>query len=220
MAEKIGAGGEPQKYDKKDGKYLSKDVQSMSSSELSESLKIDLSNKIKELTNKSVQELQESQAFSIDAGTVGQQIVEYVRSLRNGNEVPKLIIIGKVSKKEKAKIEELTGEELSAINHTLHIDEFRHIEKRHGEKGKSDHSMAELDAYKNIPNVLHGFDSIDYVYDKSGNIATSKRYKDKHGKQAPLIKYIKRIDGKACYVVEAVTDCKRGDISIITAYRQ
>ena len=43
MAEKIGAGGEPQEYDKKDGKYLSKDVQSMSSSELSESLKIDLS---------------------------------------------------------------------------------------------------------------------------------------------------------------------------------
>lgn len=53
-----------------------------------------------------------------------------------------------------------------------------------------------------------------------GKIARSKRYKNKKGEQAPLIKYTKKINNHVCYVVEAITDCKRGDISIISAYRE
>ena len=43
MSQKIGAGGKMQDFNEKDGKYLPKDIREMSSEELSESLKIDLS---------------------------------------------------------------------------------------------------------------------------------------------------------------------------------
>lgn len=150
----------------------------------------------------------------------GKRIVEQIKSYRNGQETSKILTVAKVGDRERKRIEELTKEPLSAKVHTIHIDEIVHTENRHGTNGKTDNSMSSLDAYENIPSVLHDFDNIDYVYDKNGKIATSKRYKDKHGKQAPLIKYTKKINNKICYVVEAVTDCKRGDISIITAYRQ
>lgn len=45
--EKLGAHGEMRDYDTKDGQYLPEDIKSMSSNELSEALKIDLSQKDK-----------------------------------------------------------------------------------------------------------------------------------------------------------------------------
>lgn len=148
----------------------------------------------------------------------GQLIADFVEKVRNNKESPAIIEVCPIKERERKCIEKLTGEVLNATKHTLHKDELVHIENRHGRNGKHDSSMSDIEAYEHIPDIIHNFDSLDYVYE-NGKIVRAHRYKNKKGEQAPLIRYVKSIDNYTCYVVEAVTDCKRGDVSIISAYR-
>ena len=148
----------------------------------------------------------------------GQEIADFVESVKNGNPIAKKIVISEVTDRERKRIEELTGEKLTATKHTISINEVKHIIKRHGEKGLADKSMADIEAYKAIPDIINNFDNIEYCYDKKGEIDVTYAYRDKNREPAKLIKYTKYMSDKIAFIVEALSDNKKDELNIITAY--
>lgn len=148
----------------------------------------------------------------------GQEIADFVESVKNGNPIAKKIVISEVTDRERKRIEELTGEKLTATKHTIRMDEVKHIIKRHGEKGLADKSMADIEAYKAIPDIIHNFDNIEYCYDKKGNIDTTTAYLNKNGEPSKLIRYLKKSNNKISYVVEAIADTSKNQLYIISVY--
>ena len=148
-----------------------------------------------------------------------QRISAFIEKKRRGERTTRKLVVTSVNDRARKEIERLTGEPLNALYHSLDIDEIRHIESRHGINGKNDHSMSNIEDYETIVDVLHNFDSIDFVRDKKGKIKIAS-YPDKNNKPSKLIQYRKsNVDG-TFYVVEAITDGKSGDIKIISAYKE
>jgi len=58
----------------------------------------------------------------------------------------------------------------------------------------------------------------DFLRDADGEIKTCGAYTAKDGKPAPIIIYIKKINGFHS-VVEAINDGKRGRLNIISSYK-
>ena len=136
-----------------------------------------------------------------------------------GERTNRKLIVTSVNERARKEIEKLIGTPINALYHSLDIDEIRHIESRHGINGKNDHSMSTVEDYETIVDVLHDFDSIDFVRDKKGNIKVAS-YPDKNNNPSKLIQYRKNNDDGTFYVVEAITDGKSGDIKIISAYKE
>lgn len=100
--------------------------------------------------------------------TKKKKISDYVENFRKGNGVEGEITLSDVGEKERKAIEKLTGEKLTATKHVLSLDELRHIEKRHGTNGDSDHSMSDMSRYEQIIDVLQNPDTVDFCVDKKG----------------------------------------------------
>ena len=98
------------------------------------------------------------------------------------------------------------------------IDYIRHIESRHGINGEADRSMANADDIAKIGFVLDNYDEVVFLKNEKGEIVRNGNYNTKYGKPAPLLLYVKKINGFYC-VVEAVNDGRRKRLDIITAYR-
>lgn len=147
------------------------------------------------------------------------RVVEFVKSVKEGKPIAKSVEVGAVNDRERKRIEELTGEKLNATKHVLRADEVSHILKRHGENGKADKSMANVKEFAKIEDALHNFDSLDFVRKSNNEIDTTFAYADKNGVSAKLIRYVKNDkNGKAMFVVEALTDTQKGELVIMSAY--
>lgn len=149
-----------------------------------------------------------------------KQVKSYVVRFRAGEQVDDEIEIAIVGSREREEIEKLTHRKVTAKMHVLSVDELRHIEKRHGENGEQDHTMADVSNYQHIAEVLHDPDpnGVEYCRDKEGKIARSSKYKDKCNQPAEKIKFTKTFNNHIQMVVEAVTDTKAGKLRIISSY--
>lgn len=147
-----------------------------------------------------------------------QSVSDYVTKYRNGDKVDAEILVSTVGKRERAALGELLGKEVAATKHVLAVDELRHIEKGHGAKGVSDHSMSDPVAYDSIPDVLAHFDSVDFCRDKKGQIVTSGKYVGSDNKPSPMVMFTKKFEGRTQMVVEAICDTKAGKLRIISSY--
>lgn len=164
-----------------------------------------------------LQELfEEKKASDIKASQL--RMGDYVERFRDGDEVESEIEVAKVEERERKEIEKLTGDKLTATSHVLNVDELRHIENRHGENGAQDHSMSNVDNYKNIADVLHNFDKIDFCRDKKGAIQYSAKYRGKDNKPAVMLTYTKKYSNHIHMVVETVCESKSGKLHIISSY--
>ena len=78
--------------------------------------------------------------------------------------------------------------------------------------------MADINDMGRIGYVLENYDAVDFARDQNGNIVTSKAFLSKDGKPAPVLLFVKRVNG--FYMVsEAVTDTKSGKMYITSAYK-
>lgn len=127
--------------------------------------------------------------------------------------------VADVSTRMAKEIRELIGIDVS--DYTVNIDRsgFTHIEKRHGENGEHDHSMADLKDVARIGYIVDHYDSIEWLVDQNGKRVYSGQYKDKDGNQAPILLIKKRVNG-TYYVSEAVADNAWKKIWVQTAYKQ
>lgn len=146
-----------------------------------------------------------------------KRVAEFIEKKRRGEKTQRKLMVAKVTKRARNAIENLIGQPLNALYHTLDINEFKHIEKRHGVAGKHDKSMAGIDDYTKIVDVLHNFQKVDFVRNNKGSIEYSN-LTDKNGKYAPLIEFSMFVGDKYKIVVEAITDGKGQDIKVISSY--
>ena len=145
---------------------------------------------------------------------------DFITRVKNGTaKAGETFDLGKITDRARKDIERLTGQKLNATKHVISVDEIKHIEKGHGELGKSDHSMATIRDYEQIYDVLSHYNSVDWARKKNGDIDTTNAYLDRFGNPAKLIKFTKRYPNNEQYAIEAVNDTK-GKLHIISSYKK
>lgn len=157
-------------------------------------------------------------ASAIDSGVVA--FVNKVRSMVNRDASRKAkISIGTVSDANAQRIAEKTGLNVAGYTHIMNGGAVEHIDNRHGVNGKADHSMQDVNDIARMGYALENFDSVDFLYDKDGNVKTSSEWRNSDNTPAPLVRMVKKIDG-TYYVVEAAPDSKAKVLAVVSAYIQ
>lgn len=125
--------------------------------------------------------------------------------------------ISDVSERNAKDLKMLTGVDYTGYTHYINTNAIRHIEIRHGVKGKADTSMANPKDVSRIPYVLEKYDSVDFLRNENGDIVYSEEFRDKNDKPVPLFLYKKRING-TYYYVEAVGENSYKKLWTTSAY--
>ncbi|MEG1997626.1 MAG: hypothetical protein RR051_04210, partial [Clostridiales bacterium] len=116
-----------------------------------------------------------------------------------------------VSQQQSSDIKNRTGVDLEGFKRKITAKAIRHIDKRHGENGSADKTMANAEDLARIQYVLDNYDDISVLEQRSS------KYRDSQNNPAPMIRYGKQIDGHY-YVVEAIPNTKAKTVAIVTAY--
>ncbi len=157
-----------------------------------------------------------------DNSSVDERMLRFIQRTLNGDFNGKKwsFLIGKVSEKAAQSIENVTGIDVSGYEHRISPDAVIHIEKRHGVNGEHDNSMAKSADIAQIPYILNNFSNIEIVKDRGGNVALSRKYRDKNNQNAPMIRMELPIKNNNFYVVEAVPDTKAHALWVVSAYAE
>lgn len=149
---------------------------------------------------------------------VDNRIVKAVEANRRGElGYMKPIIMDDVTPDLASRVTELTGLDVSGYKHGIQKDGIDHIEKRHGEKGTADTSMANAEDIGRIQYVLNNFDSVEIARKQNGKPVYSKKYHNKDGSRAPVLQFTKKVDGHF-YVSEAIPDAAANTLWVTSAY--
>ncbi len=178
-------------------------------------------NGIDNIKNGVVQDTTEVNAQDADPvylAAVDNRIVKAVEANRRGElGYMKPIIMDDVTPDLASRVTELTGLDVSGYKHGIQKDGIDHIEKRHGEKGTADTSMANAEDIGRIQYVLNNFDSVEIARKQNGKPVYSKKYHNKDGSRAPVLQFTKRVDGHF-YVFEAIPDAAANTLWVTSAY--
>lgn len=146
--------------------------------------------------------------------------LQFIRECeQNPNGKVKRYNISDVSEKQAKDLFDLTGIDASDYRNSIRSDSITHIKKRHGKNGIHDRTMSDDLDIARIGYVLKNYDSVDYVYNDDGTVATSTLAKDKNNNQAKLVEYRMNM-GKDMVVVQAVADNSYKKLWVISAYKQ
>ena len=155
---------------------------------------------------------------AVDPGIAA--FVKKILGMRNRNATSKLNLpLSEVGQDAASKINRLTGVNVAGYRHNMNGSAVNHIAERHGQAGKSDTSMANIEDIARIQYVLDRYDSLAPALTPEGNPDVTYAYHNSDGSPAKLVKYGKRIDG-TYYVVEAAPDTASKKLQIISAYIQ
>ncbi|MBQ7346104.1 MAG: hypothetical protein IJW45_08625 [Oscillospiraceae bacterium] len=166
--------------------------------------------------NMTADELQEGEAVAKFIQKVGAMIDTAKRSKRK-------MRIGTVSQNHAdliSKLMQAIKPGFSADGYDLWLDGTgaSHIESRHGEFGKQDHSMESVEAKMLIPWASQNADSCDFILDGKGRIRRSSRFLNSDGSRPPEISMEKSLGDDTVYVSECVPDSGNRRIWITSAY--
>lgn len=154
----------------------------------------------------------EEQIKQIDAykKAVDENVLSLIENVANG-EYAKPVSVATIDNKAAARIKELTGVETYGNDVLLNESGLQHIFYRHGEDGKANSSMENVNDIARVGYVLQNYDDVFC----DGKTTTMTRTKD--GKPAPTVVFFKKIDG-TYYVVEAASDAKTHKNYVVSAY--
>lgn len=163
-------------------------------------------------------EVNAQDADPVYLAAVDNRIVKAVEANRRGElGYMKPIIMDDVTPDLASRVTELTGLDVSGYKHGIQKDGIDHIEKRHGEKGTADTSMANAEDIGRIQYVLNNFDSVEIARKQNGKPVYSKKYHNKDGSRAPVLQFTKKVDGHF-YVSEAIPDAAANTLWVTSAY--
>lgn len=152
------------------------------------------------------------------------RIADFVRSVRAERQVDKNkpnkrnIFLGNVSQKEREEVSSLTGVDITGYSRALTGGAIGHIDKEHGENGRTDQSMKDIDDIARMQYVLDNYDRVGLALKKDGTQDFSDQYLNSDGSKAKKVKYEKRVNGDY-YVVLAVPDAAKKKMMVVSAYR-
>ncbi len=124
-----------------------------------------------------------------------------------------------ITERIKNDVKRLAGFDATGYEIYSNTDTYRHIEKRHGENGEHDHSMADLRDVALMGFVLKNYDNAEIVLNNNGEIDTTSAFSSKDGSPAKMIKFSKKILD-TMYVVLAVPENKYKKLWVISEYKQ
>ena len=142
---------------------------------------------------------------------IDSEVRNFVEDVINGNDKINYITVAFLPDNASKRIEEITQKHVEGSRVVLDINAVKHILNRHGENGKQDSSMSNIDDIARIGYVIMNYDDIEYKG------ITTTGYLDETGAPSPMIQISKRIDG-TYYVIEAVNSSKKKKNYIVTAY--
>lgn len=176
---------------------------------------VDTSNSVAEYSTNAIDENAyhtEEQMKQIDAykKAVDENVLSYIENVTNG-EYAKPVSVATIDNKAAARIKELTGVETYGNDVLLNESGLQHIFYRHGENGKANSSMENVNDIARVGYVLQNYDDVFC----DGKTTTMTRTKD--GNPAPTVVFFKKIDG-TYYVVEAASDAKTHKNYVVSAY--
>ena len=119
-----------------------------------------------------------------------------------------------------ALVKNATGLDISGYKNILKGNALRHIDKRHGENGRADHSLADINDLSRINYVIENADGAALLTKDDVDSETwrlSREYNNADNTPAPLIRFYKAVNG-TYYVVEAVPDSAAHRIAVVSAY--
>ena len=154
-------------------------------------------------------------------GAVDNRVLKAAQEYKQNKNAPfKRISISQVTNEQAKDIKAITGFNVAGYMHDVDRNFFKHVEERHGENGKKDTTMKDLNDVARIGFIIENYDSIEKTGDEEAKqAAQSYGYMDKGNNPMPMITYKKQIDG-TLYVVEAVGENKWKKLHVITAYMQ
>lgn len=127
------------------------------------------------------------------------KLVEWARPYFEGTKKPNSkdrYVVCPVSERAARDIFELTGIDVHGYSQVLRCDIIRHVDKRHGKKGRADTTIQDI---SDIGRLKYVIDNYDYMTTDNKPVFG---FNDKNGNAAIAIKYVKRING---YVITAET---------------
>ena len=121
--------------------------------------------------------------------SIDPEVLEFVKGVLNGEDRLNYITVAFMPDSAAAQIEKLTGKKVEGSRVVLDINAIKHIENRHGENGKQDHSMRNVEDIARMGYVIMNYDDISY------DGITTTGFLDEEGKASPMVRIAKRIDG-------------------------
>ena len=118
----------------------------------------------------------------------------------------------KISDRLANDIEKIVGFSVKDYGNEIAPGNIKHIDKEHGAKGTTDHSMGDL----------HDLAKIGYAIEHYSKIREGKgsyEFKNKDGSPAKTVELQAKIDDEFYYVVEAVPDAKLKTLHVVSAYK-
>ena len=111
--------------------------------------------------------------------------------------------------------------EFSAEGYELWIDGTgaQHIERRHGQNGEADSTMASREEKSLIPWAAQNAESGGFIRESDGSVRHSTRFFNKDGSRAPEIRLEKKTSDGVVFISECVPDSVNKRIWITSAYR-
>ena len=153
---------------------------------------------------------------AVDEGI--KQFVNKVRQLENQRYRNSIRhSISEVAPRAAAEVNRLTGVNAEGFENILTGSAVDHIDRRHGERGKADHSMADVNDLARIQYVLDNFDGAYLLTNQDGSPSVSDVWKNSDGTPAQRIVFYKDIDS-TYYAVEATPDSNARVLAVESAF--
>lgn len=149
---------------------------------------------------------------------VDSRIKGFVDLVKNGDKTFRREKIASVSDKAAADIKNAIGVDASGYTHNINTNGVQHIINRHGAGGEHDGTMSSSEDIARVGWVLENYDRVEPVVE-NGKQVYSTEFMDKNNNPAPLVKFIKKIDG-TYYAVEAACENKYNKLWVQSAYLQ
>lgn len=160
------------------------------------------------------QEMQREYANSVDENILAEAKKYHSDKGAEYNRIK----VSDVSEKQAAEVERIVGVNVRGFTNNMDKTSFNHIEKRHGENGTQDNSMADLRDVARVGWVLENFDYCFRTLGQNGKLKFSSRNNGANGKSAPLVTFGKRIDG-VHYVSVTAVDNKYKKLWVETCFK-
>lgn len=161
------------------------------------------------------------EAYKQSADEQMRGFIERVRSLQSNDYKNKIRTdVHTETTRAVDKAGELTGMDTRGFKNIIKGNAVQHIDKRHGEAGEADHSMANIDDFSRIGFVLDNFTDAEIVLPESVDAETAKmsrEWRSSDGSNAPLVRFSMPVNG-VYYVVEAVPSSKAKSLAVVSAY--
>ena len=129
------------------------------------------------------------------------------------------IPISKVSQRQADDATRLLKGSYTGYSNNINSNGIIHIRDEHGPNGRTDHSMKDVNDLARMAYILDNYDDVEIASYSSGDVKTSKEFRNSYDEPAPMLKYTKRING-TYYVVMAIPESKFKKFWVVSAYKE